>query len=157
MLSVFTVCFFGHHHIENFCTAEERTEALVRNLIQKHEYVEFLVGRDGEYDQIVSSMIQRAKREVFSENSSHIWVLPYMKAELEKDVLAFETYYDSIEICEKSCVAHPKAAIQIRNRCMVDRSDLCVFFVENPSGGAWRTLQYAIRKNKNVINLSESR
>ena len=58
MLSVYTVCFFGHRHIENFRAAENQTEALIRNLIPKHEYVEFLVGRDEDYDLIVSSVIQ---------------------------------------------------------------------------------------------------
>lgn len=58
MFPMFTVCFFGHRHIKDFRAAEERTEALVRNLIPKHEYVEFLVGRDEDYDLIVSSVIQ---------------------------------------------------------------------------------------------------
>ena len=152
MLSVFTVCFFGHRRIEDFRLAEERTEALIRRLILEKEYVEFLVGREGEYDQIVSSAIRRVKREVFAENSSLVWVLPYQKAELTRNLPSFESYYDEIEICEASASAHPKAAIQIRNHCMVDRSDLCVFFVEHPSGGAWRTMRYALQQGKKTIN-----
>ena len=69
MLPVFTVCFFGHRRIEDFRVAEERTEALIRHLILEKEYVELLVGREGEYDQLVSSAIRRVKREVFAENS----------------------------------------------------------------------------------------
>lgn len=156
MLPVFTVCFFGHRQIEDFRLADERTEALIRRLILEKEYVEFLVGREGEYDQIVSSAIRRVKREVFAENSSHIWVLPYQKAELSRNLPSFEAYYDEIEICEASSAAHPKAAIQIRNRCMVDRSDLCVFFIERQEGGAWQTMQYASSCEKAVINLASS-
>lgn len=153
MLSVFTACFFGHRHIENFRVAKERTEGLIRRLVLEKEYVEFLVGREGEYDQIVSSAIRRVKQEVFAENSSHTWVLPYQKAELTRNLIDFEFYYDEIEICEASAAAHPKAAIQIRNRYMVDRSDLCVFFVEHQSGGAWQTMRYAMRREKEVMNL----
>ena len=69
MLPVFTVCFFGQRRIEDFRVAEEQTEALIRHLILEKEYVELLVGREGEYDQIVSSAIRRVKREVFAENS----------------------------------------------------------------------------------------
>ena len=156
MLPVFTVCFFGHRRIEDFRLAEERTEALIRRLILEKEYVEFLVGREGEYDQIVSSAIRRVKREVFAENSSHVWVLPYQKAELSRNLSSFESYYDEIEICEASASAYPKAAIQIRNRSMVDRSDLCMFFIERQEGGAWQTMRYASSREKAVINLALS-
>ena len=154
MKSLFTVCFFGHRSIENFRLAEERTEALIRNLLVKKEYVEFLVGREGEYDQIVSSAIHRVKRTMYADNCSHVWVMPYHKAELMRNLSNFESYYDAIEICEASAAAHPKAAIQVRNRCMVDRSDLCVFFLERTFGGAWQTMRYAISCEKETINLS---
>ena len=156
MLPLFTVSFFGHRRIEDFRFAGERTEALIRRLILEKEYVEFLVGREGEYDQIVSSAIRRVKREVFAENSSLVWVLPYQKAELSRNLPSFEAYYDEIEICEASASAHPKAAIQIRNRCMVDRSDLCVFFVERQKGGALQTMRYASSREKEIINLALS-
>lgn len=68
----------------------------------------------------------------------------------------FETYYDEIEICEKFAYAYPKGAIMIRNQFMVGRSDVCVFYVERESGGAWQTLRYAIRKHKTVINLAKT-
>lgn len=49
--------------------------------------------------------------------------------------------------------AHPKSAIQIRNRAMVNRSDLCVFCVTHKSGGAYQTLRYAEKADSNIINL----
>ena len=151
----FTVCFFGHRRIENFYLAESRTEALIRQLVQEKPYVEILVGRDGEYDQIVTSTVLRVKRETSTDNCCLTWVLPYMKAELENDLTAFEAYYDSVEICEASSALHPKAAYQARNRNLVDRSDLCVFFVDHASGGAWKTLRYALRQEKQTVNLAE--
>ena len=62
-------------------------------------------------------------------------------------------YYDEIEICEESSVKHFKAAFQVRNRHMVDRSDLTVFYVETNEGGAYQTMQYAIQQGKEHINL----
>ena len=41
-------------------------------LLQEHKYVEYLVGRNGEFGQIVSSIIRRCKREYRSDNTSHI-------------------------------------------------------------------------------------
>ena len=151
----YTVCFFGHREITDFYGAEGRTEKLVRRLILEKPYIEFLVGRDGEYDQIVASTVRRLKRELSSQSCWLIWVLPYAKAELENNLAAFEAYYDSIEICESSSILHPKAAIQARNRSLVDRSDLCVFFIEHQSGGAWKTMRYALRQKKQVVNLAD--
>lgn len=57
-------------------------EALVHALLLEKEYVEFLVGRDGDLDQIVSSAVKRQKRLVRDDNSSLVWILPYPTAEL---------------------------------------------------------------------------
>ena len=66
---------------------------------------------------------------------------------------SYDSYYDSVEVCEKSALAHPKSAIQIRNKVMVDRSDLCVFYITRKSGGAYQTLRYAEKTGANAINL----
>lgn len=54
MFSVFTVCFFGHRQIDDFRMVEQRIERLIDKLLNEHEYVEFLVGHDGEFDQLVN-------------------------------------------------------------------------------------------------------
>ena len=157
MLSIYKVCFFGHREIADFRIAEEKTEKLINELIKKKEYVEIAVGRDGEYDQIVSSAVIRAKKNFSYGNCCLICVLPYPRAIFSENKTEFEKYYDEIEICEESLCAHPKAAIQKRNQSMIDRSDLCVFYVEHKSGGAYATMKYAIKQNKKIINLYEDK
>ena len=88
------------------------------------------------------------------DNSALIWVLPYPTAELRDNLENFEAYYDEIELCSAAAGSHPKGAIQIRNRQMVDRSDLVVFCVDHSSGGAYQTLRYAQRKDKEILNLA---
>ena len=63
--------------------------------------------------------------------------------------------YDEIEICQNSAEAHYKSAIQIRNRQMIDRSDLIVCCIEHNSGGAYQTIQYARNQKKEIINLAD--
>jgi len=46
-------------------------EALVHRLLLEKEYVEFLVGRDGDFDQIVSSAVKRQKRLDLDTTISH--------------------------------------------------------------------------------------
>lgn len=118
-MEVFTVSFFGHRMIDNSLEIENRLEHLIRTLLRKHKYVEFLVGRDGEFDQIVSSAIRRCKREYRSDNSAHIWVLPYVTAEFRDNEESFRAYYDEIEVCEAAAGSYYKNAHQTRNRTMV--------------------------------------
>ena len=155
MLNTFTVSFFGHRMIENALEIGKRLEQLIRTLLSEHEYVEFLVGRDGEFDQLVSSAIRHCKREYRSDNSAHIWVLPYLTAEFRDNEESFRDYYDEIEVCETAAVGHYKNAHQTRNRAMVDRSDLVVFCIQRGSGGAWQTMKYVKKQGKNYINLND--
>lgn len=153
-MNVFTVSFFGHRIVSEFREAEDRVEALIHALLLKKEYVEFLVGRNGDFDQIVTSAVKRQQRRVRDDNSALIWILPYPTVELRDNLENFEAYYDEIEICGASSRSHPKSAIQIRNQQMVDRSDLVVFYVDHSSGGAHQTLCYAQKKKKNILNLA---
>ena len=152
-MEVFTVSFFGHRMIDDVLEIENRLEQLIRTLLSKHEYVEFLVGRDGEFDQLVSSAIRRCKREYRSDNSAHIWMLPYITAEFRDNEESFRDYYDEIEVCEAAAGSHFKAAFQARNRAMVNRSHLVVFCIDHHSGGAWQTFRYAQQQGIPYINL----
>ena len=154
-MEVFTVSFFGHRMIDDVLEIENRLEQLIRTLLSEHEYVEFLVGRDGEFDQLVSSTIRRCKREYRSDNCAHIWVLPYLTAELRDNEESFRNYYDEIEVCEAAAGSHYKNAHQTRNRAMVDRSALAVFCIQRCSGGAWQTMKYTKKQGKPCINLNE--
>ena len=154
-MKLFTVSFFGHRIVSEFREAEGRVEALIHTLLLENEYVEFLVGRGGDFDQIVSSAAKRLQRRIRADNSSLVWVLPYPTAELQNHEESFSAYYDEIEICDAAQNSHPKRAYQIRNRQMVDRSDLVVFYVEHNSGGAYQTMRYAQEKGKRIINLAE--
>ena len=53
MLSLYTVCFFGHRRIDDIITVENAVENVINKVLRQHEYVEFLVGRDGEFDQML--------------------------------------------------------------------------------------------------------
>ncbi len=83
-----------------------------------------------------------------------ILVLPYLTAEYAKNKDSFEDYYDDIIISQSAAQAHPKAAIQIRNREIVEAADVVICYVEK-KGGACQTIEYAKKLNKNIINLAK--
>ena len=153
MLDILTVAFFGHRYIDNPLKVEGLLEEEIIKLIEENKYVDFLVGRNGEFDRCVSSTIIRVRKNYRDDNSSLLLVLPYPTAEFLNNEEYFFDYYSDVEISYKASKAHPKSAIQIRNREMVDRADLVICYIEEKSGGAWQTIEYAIGQNKKIINL----
>lgn len=154
-MKVYTVSFFGHREIEHIFDVEVRLEKVIRELIDRKEYVDFLVGKEGEFDQLVSSTIRRVARNYGNADSSLILVLPYMKAGYRNNAQSYHDYYDEVEVCAESSDAHFKRAIQMCNRSMVDRSDLVVCCIQRKSGGAYKTIQYARKQNCRIINIAE--
>ena len=154
-MEIYTVSFFGHREVEGASNIESRLDWLLHDLITQKQYVEFLIGRDGEFDLLVASAIRRAVKQYGCGNTSLILVLPYMKAEYRNNEQSYLNYYDEVEICAESSEVHYKSAIQVRNRCMVDRSDLVVCCIQHKSGGAYRTMQYAKKQGKQVRNLAD--
>ena len=154
-VEIFTVSFFGHRKVSQFSLVEERLEAVIQRLLEEKEYVEFLVGRSGEFDQLASSAVRRTKRTLRDDNSALVLVLPYLTTEYRNNEDSFHDYYDEVEICQSSAEAHFKAAMQIRNQAMVDRSHLVVCCIEHDSGGAYQTVQYARKQQKRIVNLAD--
>ena len=154
-MNIYTVSFFGHRIIDKPFLVEERIEKIIRDIICSKEYTEFLVGRNGDFDQIVSSVIRRLAREYDYGNTALVLVLPYIRAEYRDNEESFLNYYDDVKICAESSGAHFKSAIQICNKTIVDRSDLVVCCVERKSGGAYKTMQYANKNGKRVIDIAD--
>ncbi|MGN0634504.1 MAG: hypothetical protein ACI4JW_11640, partial [Oscillospiraceae bacterium] len=88
-------------------------------------------------------------------NTHFALILPYMKAEYRGNEKEYLDYYDEVEICSESAEAHPKSAILVRNRSIVDRSDLVICYIRHKSGGAYRTIQYAKKQGKKIVNLAD--
>lgn len=154
-MNIYTVSFFGHRKIENPSEIESRLDRLLHDIITQKEYVEFLIGREGEFDLLAASAIRRAVKNYGCGNTSFILVLPYMKAEYRNNKREYLEYYDEIEVCAEASEAHYKSAIQVRNKIMVDRSDLVVCCIQKNTGGAYKTVKYAENQNCTVVNLSE--
>ena len=153
-MKVFTVTFFGHRMIDHPFEIEKRLEALLLKLIREKDYVEFLVGRDGEFDRLVASAVRRCKKKIGESNSALVWVMPYETAEYRNNESSFRDYYDEIEVCNTSARGYFKEAHKKRNRNMIDRCDLAVFYVEREAGGAYQAMRYAKELGKRCVNLA---
>jgi len=154
-MNIYTVSFFGHRYIERGTEIEERLDKLLHDLITQKEYVDFLIGWNGNFDLLASAAIKRAVRSYNYGNTHFTLVLPYMKAEYRANDKEYLDY-----LMKSRCVLNrpkrtrsllPKSAIE----AMIDRSDLVVCCIQHKSGGAYRTIQYAEKQGKKIVNLAE--
>ena len=151
-MDIYRVAFFGHRRIDKFREIEERLVPILKELILTKEYVEFYIGRNGEFDEFVASVIKRVQKQLDRDNNVMILTLPYTV----KDIEYYEDYYDEIVIPDAIGKAHPKGAITLRNKWMVEESDLVVCYVERESGGAYSAVKYAKKLNKRVVNIGSA-
>ena len=148
-MEIYRVSFIGHRRLYKIRQIEDRLEEIIRQLIRSKEYVEFYVGRNGDFDICVGSAVKRVQEELGKQNSCLILVLPYPS----KDQEYFEKYYD--ELClPVDGKTHYKAAITKRNEWLVDNSDMLIAYVENQSGGAYKTIKYAEKNNVPITNIA---
>ncbi|MBR1736707.1 MAG: hypothetical protein IJ736_06780 [Firmicutes bacterium] len=156
MLDTYTVSFFGHRIITDLHYSKRQLEKIISNLIQTKDYLEFLIGRNGDFDISAAAVIRCCTEKLDLANTTLTLVLPYQTADLGKNEKYYLAYYDEIEVCSASASAHYKAAFSIRNKYMIDRSDLVICCIEHTSGGAYKAVEYAISKNKPILNTASN-
>ena len=81
-MKILTVSLFGHREIDDLRQLNEQITPLIRDILQADAYVVFLIGRNGEFDEHVASVIKVIQKEVGTENSEIALVLPYTVADL---------------------------------------------------------------------------
>ncbi len=150
-MDIYRVSFIGHHELYGLMQIEKQLEEIIIKLLCHHEYVEFYVGRNGDFDISVASAIKRAQKSQGHPNSSLILVLPYPMKNQED----YEKFYDEVIIPIES-KTHPKAAITKRNQWLMDHSELLIAYVEDGrKGGAYTAMKYAESRGEPILNLAE--
>jgi hypothetical protein len=151
-MSLYTVSLFGHREIADSKQIEEKLIPIIQELLRKRDFVQFYIGRNGEFDEYAASLIKIAQRDFCMDYSDLTLVLPYEVADMEY----YEKYYDDIIIPECLEGVHPKSAISKRNRWMVEKADLLIVYTEKKQGGAYTAMRYAEKLHIPVINLAST-
>ncbi len=128
---------------------DAKIEKAIRELLQ--------TDRMGQFDGKCASAVRSAKRQYPYLKIRLALVLPYMFNRLNTEKAYYEYYYVEIIIPEELCGVHYKAAIQKRNRWMVDRAHCLIAYLFRDFGGANETIKYSKKQGKPVINLAEQK
>lgn len=147
-------CSFAGHRDVFVPEIDRKIAEALDTIIENDDTFVFYTGGMGEFDGKCASAVRAAKHRFPAKQIRLVLVLPYMTGNVNTDKHYLETAYDEVMIPIELADVHPKAAIQKRNRWMVDRSDILLACVYRDFGGAYDTMKYALHKGVKVINLA---
>lgn len=147
----FRVAFIGHRIVDKLNAARDELLKIVTYLIEHYEFVEFLVGKDGDFDDIAAQAVRRVQKDLGKANSFLVWVQPYEMAMNEY----LEKSFDEIYLPPELYHVHYKGAIVARNKWMVDQCDLLIAYIKNKDGNAKKIFDYGIGKGKYFVNVAD--
>ena len=56
------VAFFEHRYVEDILAIEQQLLPILQELFENHMFVDFYVGRNGEFDEIAASLVRLVQR-----------------------------------------------------------------------------------------------
>lgn len=149
------VSFIGHRNIADKSIVYQRILAVMRELITHRKADVFLFGSRSDFDSLCVGAAEELKAEF-----RHIRRI-YIRAEYPIVSDSYRKY--RLESCDETFFPQSlqragKAVYVERNKLMIDRADICVFYcdmnaVEGTVSGTRLAYRYAVSKHKQVINL----
>ena len=137
-------CFFGHREVTH--NIRDKLTAIIEKLIAEDGVTEFYVGHQGQFDNMVYSVLKELKAKY--PQIRYTVVLAYMPDEYIKEVYGEDTLFpDGLESVPK------KFAISKRNDWMIQQSGVVVCYVYKVTGGAAKFREKCFKKKLKVIDI----
>lgn len=149
-MNEYTVAFIGHRMVYNMREVEKVLYHIVSSLIERKEYVNFLVGNQGFFDELAASVVRRAQKDFGKANNSLVLV-PAYNIPANKYL---NNSYDEIYYPHELFNVHFKAAIGERNKYMVKECDLLVGYINKEEGNAYSAFNYGVKLGKTFLNVA---
>ena len=143
-------CCFGHRDI--WGSVPSLTDILEKIIVEENVTI-FMTGGMGDFDGMFSSAVRTLKRKYADINL--LLVKPYFSGELNTNKAYYEYMYDEVVIPDVVAGVHPKSAITKRNRWMVEKSDIILYYIQRDFGGAYTAIKYATKLGKKTISVLE--
>ncbi len=109
-MEIYRVALFGHRQYHN-PSADRRLQMLLSSILREHTFVEFYIGRNGDFDLSAAAAIKTLQTSFGHEGGALILVLPYPTA----NDRYYADYYDDLYYPIPRDT-HYKQAITQRNR-----------------------------------------
>ena len=139
------VTFCGHSEVSQPEAVRRWLEDLLVALVEQGADT-FYIGGYGAFDRLAAGVLRGCKARYPHLNI--VLILPYLTGNRAADGYD-DTIYPPLE------TVPPRVAVLRRNQWMVERSDLLVAYVIHSWGGAAKTLDYAKRRRKPIVQYPE--
>ncbi len=148
------IAFLGHSKLYDCGDLGKKVEKNIIDNIIKDENMIFYCGGYGDFDVLCAGVCRAIKQQ--NTKCEVVLVTPYMKFSRENRVTyqIDHNIYDSILYPPLENVPL-RFAVSKRNEWMVNEADLIIAYVKYSYGGAFKSLEYARRRKKHIINLAE--
>ena len=151
------VCFTGHRSIDTAlspaisCTLSGVLQSLI-----DHGATDFYAGGALGFDTIAALTVLKLRR-ICPDIKLHL-ILPcktQTKMWSERDKFVYEQILSAADSVEYVQVSYTSGCMHERNRRLVDISDICIAFCEHSGGGTAYTVAYALKNEKELINIAD--
>lgn len=144
---------FGHSKIEITKELENNLKSTFKMLITQENVKYFYFGGFGEFDDLCHSIITELKNEYPEIYRIFCLSDPQHQRLSKRPIWLKDEDYEEITYLDLN-FDYWYTRIYYRNCEIIDRSDFVVFYVNHTEqSGAYKALQYAIKKKKQIINI----
>ena len=148
------ISFAGHSAVPSKDAVQKAVREQLLDIIGHTDHIVCYLGGYGDFDELCARVCKELKQTY--TNIETVYVTPYISLseqakikEMLKCGLYDATIYPSIE------GTPPRFAITQRNKWMMSCADVVIAYVNRDYGGAYKSLQYAKRSKKKIINICE--
>ena len=149
------ITFVGHRLLYG-CNLYEKIKTAILENTAPDAWTTFYLGGYGDFDELCARVCRTIKDA--RPCCELAFVSPYLTQTQQTKIkyMLDRHLYDS-SVYPPLENAPLRFAINKRNEWMINQADLVIAYVDHTFGGAYKTLQYAKRKKKRIINLAEQK
>jgi hypothetical protein len=146
------ITFCGHRDISGSQLILNKLIEMLETYFKGQTALTFYCGGYGDFDRLASQAIDILRKKYTEVKTEKILVTPYITSAYQERIRGMKKFYDDVVYPPLENVPL-KFAISRRNEWMVESSDVVIAYVKYSWGGAAKTLTYAKRKHKQIINI----
>lgn len=147
-----TCAFTGHRDLDGGIVVDDIKD-IVKNIYESG-YDTFLCGMARGFDLLAAEAVISLKKQL--KNIKLIACVPCPDQDRYFDKNDKLKYAETLDYCDEIIIlsdSYYKGCMLVRDRYMVDNCSLLVAYERKHEGGAFYTLNYAIKKNKEIIRV----
>ena len=148
------ISFIGHSHVVDHENVKILVKEQIRLNIGADDKVVCYLGGYGDFDMLCACACRELKREYMGIEL--VYVTPYLDVSSQlkiRDMITGGLYDSSVyPPIERTPLRY---AISKRNNWMMENADVIIAYVHLGFGGAFKTVEFAKRRKKKIINVCD--